>query len=413
MPEHPLLTVPEVTPRPGGFAFSWADTDLHLRIERVREHHDSISAEFWCEQGETREHLYGGIRFSLTTPTGRGQVAKALQARRNGVDWAGMLEQVCVYAVRKFREQEGFMEIGNLPGVDTELAYRLKPLALDGVNTLLFGYGGMAKSTLSLAAGLIISQGEERLGLEPLSGPVLALDWETNWKLYQRMARMLQTGLGFPGVPHIFYRRCRRPFLEFAEEVKALVEKEGIVATIVDSAIKACGGEKEAKENASPVLDALSWACPTNWIISHRAKGEDAQERGAYGSVVFVNDCRQAWRVEGRESPDGIDVVLYDHKRNLTQIAQPLPFHLSFSPDSIVIERGNAGTIERVVERYSLRNAILNLLRNRPLPVKLILDQLGHQKATQIRSRLTELKNAGTLSLTPNGLWSLAPGEKT
>ena len=192
------LSVPGVSPRPGGWEFHWPGSDIWLRLERIHEHHDSISAECWVEEGDPRAHIVGGLRFGLTTTTGRTTMARLLQSRRNGVDWGGMIEQVCVYSLRKFREQEQTTHIGDLP-TETDLRFQLSPVIPAGVTTLLFGYGDTLKTHIAILWGLAIQLGEPLLGLTPTQGPVMLLDWETNQAIANKTQQAIHAGMGMPG----------------------------------------------------------------------------------------------------------------------------------------------------------------------------------------------------------------------
>ena len=169
-------------------------------------------------------------------------MAKVLLARRNGIDWGGVMEQICVYTLRKLREQDAVAHIGSLPM--KPLKFRLRPVLPEGTITLLYGYGGVAKTTIAMAWGLLVSSGIPMLGLEPIRGPVLLLDWETNLEIANNTQRAIAGGLNLPGVPEFFYLRCRSPLTDIIESVEAIVKREGIVLGISDSMVKACGGDK-------------------------------------------------------------------------------------------------------------------------------------------------------------------------
>lgn len=402
------LTVPQVTPRPGGHEFFWPTDAIYLRLERLREHHDSITAEVWAEVGDKREHLLGGLRFSLTTPGGRKSIIQALAARRNGVDWGGMVEQVCIYSLGRFREQDGLTTVGDM-AYEERVSYLLEPVIPLGVTTLLFGYGGLGKSTTAGMWGLLVQTGESRLGLTPTQAPVMLLDWETNQEITNKTLRAIHAGLFLEGQPHFHYRRCRRPLVEFVEEVKADKERLGIGLTIIDSFTKAAGGEREAKENALPTLNAIDWSGGTNLAITHRAKGETGKDRGAYGSVYLENDVRQAFRMEGERDEVEARVGLIHHKHNLMAPLRPFGYRIRWDNLlGITFENYDPQSIAGVVERLGVGRQITDLLRQGPLPVADLIDAIGKAKAGQVRNRLTDLKRSGAIRLLEDRMWGLA-----
>lgn len=401
------LTLPEVEARPGGHLFKWADVGVSISLERLREHHDSVTAEFWAMQGKDNAHLYGGVRFNMVTPTGRKGITSALQARRNGLDWGGMIEQVCVYTIKKYREQESLTHIGDMTH-DTELRFLLNPLLPLGVTTLFFGYGDLGKTTLVYALGLLIQSDTPSLNLHPAQANVLLLDWETNREIADKSLQALHAGMDLPGAPHFAYRRCRRPLTEFVEDVKADVQRGDIGLVIVDSFTKACGGERETKENALPTLNAIDSLGTTNIVITHRPKGEDGKSKGAYGSVYIENDVRQAFRVEGERTEDEATIGLVHHKHNLMAPLMPMGFRVTW--DKLLgttVSLHDAGSIEGVVKRLSINKEILALLQDSPLPVVDIISAIGRDKQKQIRVRLTELKQAEQIILLDDKRWAL------
>lgn len=382
-----------MTPRPGGWEFIWPDS-IFIRVERLREHHDAVTAELWAEQGEAREHLVGGLRFNLTTPGGRASMAKALLARRNGYDWGGMMEQVCVFALAQFRAQEEPTIIGSLP-TRQPLLFRLAPVLPEGVSTLLFGYGGMAKTTIGVAWGLLVYLGLPRLGLEPHQAPVLLLDWETNRDIANKLVAKIQAGTDLPGTAEFLYRRCRRPLLEFVEDVRADVQREGIGLVILDSLAKACGGEKMLREDALPTMSALEWLGTTNLIISHRPKGLEGQERGSYGSVYVENDVRQAFRVEAHPEPGGnsAQIALFHTKFNLMGQLKPIGYQITWDDFyGTKIETKDVGEMEDVRGQLAAVYQVEIALKSSPLTVDDLAEATG-LKADTIRKTLARYKN--------------------
>lgn len=363
------LSAPVVTPRPGGWEFDWAEEGIFIRLERLREHGETVTAELWAEQGEKREHLRGGLRFNLVTNAGRESMAKGLAARRNGIDWSGIMEQICVYALRQFRSQEQSLEIGGEAlGPVRDLEFCLKPVLPKDVTTILWGYGGVAKTTMATAWGLLVQLGYPALGLLPVQGPVMLLDWETNWQLANRLLKQVHAGMGLPETPHFIYRRVRRPLSEFIEDVIAEVAAKGVSLIILDSLIKACGGEREAKENGLATMNLIGQIPATPLVISHRPKGLEGRERGSYGSVMIENDCRQSWRMESPSSESGTgntaQVVLFHEKHNLMARLQPMGFVITWDKLlGIKIERQEPSTMADIRPVLSAISQIQTTLR--------------------------------------------------
>ena len=403
MTDQPL-TVPQVTPRPGGHEFHWVSAGCYIRIERLREHHDSITAEVWAEVGEKREHLLGGLRFNLTSPGGRASIIKALTARRNGVDWGGMMEQVSVYTLQKFRTEEPFEEVGNMPRGQDAL-WRVEPLVAEGLTTLLYGPGGLVKTTLAITVASLVQAGVERLGLKPRQGRVLVLDWETNRQIVNDIQRNICAAMEIPETV-LRYRRCRRPLVDMIEEVRAEVAQYDIKMVIADSAVKACGGEKEAKENALPMLNALGSLPTGNLLISHKGKAEDAKM--SYGSVFFINDCRHVFEVRGHREPgeEATSVGLFNTKSNISPILQPIGFRVTWTELGIVVARQDVKQMESIRGHLTVPIQIIIALKHNPLTKDQIVETTGLPAGT-VSTTLSRDKKFTNLGGQPP-LWGIA-----
>ena len=328
-----MPSIPEVRNRPGGWEFIWGekeDVPVRIRLERLREHSDSITAEFWAEQGKDWEHILGGLRINLVSASARATVSKALKELKQDLDWGKMVEQVCVSALQRFRRAEALLRIGDMP--ITPIQYILDPVLPQNMITLLFGYGGSTKSTIALFWGALVQSGAQILGLKPVQSPVLILDWETDENIINTTQKSIFAGNDLPGSPDFFYRRLRRPLLERFEDIQADVQREKIGLVIVDSLGKACGGERELKENSLPTMAALGELATTVLLINHRPRSEEGRGKGSYGSVYVENDVRQAFRVEieTQTEPNEADVSLFHFKHNLTPALPPFSYKITW-----------------------------------------------------------------------------------
>lgn len=405
--------MPKIFPCPGGQEFTWAPEALSVRLERLREHSDSITAELWATQGPEREHLVGGIRFALTTYGGRTTMAKFLASKRNGIDWGGVMEQVCVSTLKQFRSAEPLAYVGDLPTADIQ--FTLSPILIKGVINLLYGYGDSGKSTLALAFGALVMTGETRWGLLPTQGQVLFLDWETNREITNQVLKMLWAGNALLGTPRLLYRRLRRPFLERAEDIRADCQREGVALVIADSIAKACGGERELKENALPTMAALGELGPTILLLNHRPRSEEGRGKGSYGSSFVEFDSRQAFRVEASPPQDdgSRDVVLFHYKHNLMFPLTPLGFNISWDKllgIKIKVVDPKGLSLPGVLEGFGLKSHALEVLKLRPLSFSDLASEMGIDKKryAALRVALSQLTKAGKLAPLPGHIWALA-----
>lgn len=405
-------TLPKVKPRPGGWEFFWQAEGVLLNLERLREHKDSITAELTIQLGPSREHLKGGVRVNLTSDMARNSLAKSLTSRHNGADWGGMLEQAIIYTITQFRQSDPFEEVGQMALAPSEAKWRLRPVLPEQLTTMLYGEGGIGKSTLATYLGLMVQHGLDDFGFRSVRGNVLYLDWESSQQIVNDTMLALAAGMKLEEAPYMRYRLCRRPLLDMLEDVKAEVESQNIKLLVIDSAVKAAGGEKEAKENALVLLNGLRYLGCTALLISHKSKTEGA--RGSYGSVFFENDARHIFEVQAVASDDDsqANIILFNRKSNIAKRIAPIGFSIEWDELlGIKISREDPEAIESMRSQLPASIQIKGILRTGPMSKADIVEELGLPEPT-IRQTLGRGKDRQFVRIPGNPpLWALKTGK--
>ena len=399
---------PQMQAWPGLHLFDWPSLGVRLRFAHLREHSDSTTCELGCEDisNAVPKHIYGGVSFNLTALRSRAEMAKQLDRRRPGLDWTEMLEQACTSSLAEFRRGEPSVEMADVP-IPGPREWVLWPIIAKGHTTVIYGPGGSGKSTLAHLCALCIEEHLPRAGLQPIGkakGHVLYLDWENTEEECKRTLVGLGAGMDFAR-PTFRYRRCYRPLADEAEAIQSIVTEHEITVVIVDGATYAAGGEKAAKENASPVFTALRSLGTSNLIIHHEAKDEMAKTKTAYGSVFWREWARHVFEVKATSDDDGIDLALFNTKSNLGPRLHPLGYRLDWAADAINVTTQDVRDVPELAISVGLPSRILHhLASGKATSERIAVDLEANQQ--QVRNELTTLKKRGKVN-NWGGEWGL------
>ena len=316
------LADPQKEHGPGYSKYTW--DNVMVRLDRIRAHGEHLSAEIQIEVDGF--YFHGADRLSLTNFESRSKLAKHLTLMRNELDWLAMLSWAAQATLTKQRQGEPFVEVGLLP-MRKGPSWLLEPILPLGHPTILFGEGGIGKSTIAELLGICVQTGwGAPVGLRThVQGPVLFLDWEADAQQLNDNLMEFEAGLELDSRPRFLYRFCAQPLIDMVETVREEVFHHKVSLVIVDSAVPACGGAREARENAEPLFQALREFKTTSLIISHEVKDQLLKKRTPYGDVFFWNRARMVWHVRGDPESDEScqELGLWNMKANLMRRQKP------------------------------------------------------------------------------------------
>lgn len=354
-------------------------------------------------------------RFNLTSTTARSSVAKLLRERAAApeVDWFDLLEDLCRRVLAADREGEPVAKVGALP-VELRETYRLDPiLPLDQV-TILYGDGGVGKSTLAGAIAVSVHEGVAVIEhWIPRQAPVLYLDWEAGRSALNRRVRGVAMGAHLPRVAQIDYLDCRRrgPLHGFAEDVARMVDREGYGLVVVDSVGMASGtgGEGgDANETAIRLFSAFGFLGTTVLAIDHvnKTDAETVTKRSRpYGSVFKSNLARATYEVRRSDQSDTIG--LYHTKVNDGPYQAPVGLRVEYGGDGSITYSRMPGLPSELTRSLGLKDQL-----------KAAIQLDGHQTADELAERLdadphvirtTLNRHKQLFSRLPSGAWELLP----
>jgi DNA-directed RNA polymerase specialized sigma24 family protein len=338
-------------------------------------------------------HLHQAT-FNISGSEARNRLAKTLALRANTgdeIDWTDVLEDLCRRVLGAEREGEPVAKVGALPTPVAE-SFRLVPFLPEDQVTILYGDGGVGKSTLASAFAVSVETGVAMIeGWTPRKARVLYLDWEAGRNSLNRRVRGVAMGLHLPRVAQIDYLDCRRrgPLHGFAEHLAMTVDREHYGLVIVDSVGMAAGIGTEggdANESALRLFSAFGYLGTTVLAIDHvnRSDAEADRKRSRpYGSIYKSLLARSTWELRlSRSSDVGQVMGLYNTKVNDSDMHAPV---------SLRVVHGEDGSIS-----YEQMDSMpLELSRSLTLEeqVASALASLGHLTPAEIADELELAEN--------------------
>lgn len=325
--------------------------------------------------------LLAGVDIPLKSDTTQTKLASSLKALVPAIPWKLLLQRACSAVLKRHREGEPL----RILTVDTPvepLSFQLNPLVFKGKATVLFGDGGLGKSSLVLLAAMCVSTGESVAGISAVRGTVLYLDYEDSYDVHVR--RMQAIAACHPALARadVRYQACTEPLTNLTHALLRRIQSEGITFVVLDSLAAATGGDSGA-EAATKVFRAIRTLNVSALIIAHvpKALGE-GQDPSIYGSVFHKNFARSTWEL--RKSQDvGEDtaiLALFNRKSNLSRLHHPIGLKVTQNSNNTAMqyEPFDLGQSAELATALPLPSRIRNLLEDGvPRSSKDIADELG------------------------------------
>ena len=409
------ISKPFIVPILGGYKFDWiegGESVLVATIKRIYE--DSHHAVF----GEiTMEHdkdgvLVDALRVNLSSPQGRGAIAKRLeQAKSIKLNWMDLIEQVFSNTIKLYRvgDPGETLEVGQDDKI-TPPTYLLEPVIMSGVPTIIFGEKGVHKTILSLLFSIciLLPWHDNPLGLvtNTHSSKVGMLDWESDKRLTMYTLQRLLKGSGLP-TTELNYRRCRLPLADDIEQIANFLESKKCDVVLIDSVGAACGGDLMKAEFALRFFEALRSLNMTSLSIAQTSKSEEGKKT-IFGSTYFQYYSRNIFELKKASDvydKDETKVALFHNEGNYSGKYDPMGFRFYFSPTSIKVEREPVDFGE-FMERINRQKLLLELLKDGALTTDQIKDkmEISRANADMLIKRLRDKKR---IVKNKEGAWGL------
>ena len=336
------LTVPLVEREGLGYKLIWED-GVEILVDRLYNHTDyHVDAELTVnDMHQLNPHLMGPLRTSITR-TFRNVISE-LEESASGRNWAGRLKQTTFYVLREERKGQPLIKLSEMKAPERP-PERITGIAYEGMPTLIFGDGGMGKSTLGVAL-MTMTQAGVGLGDEiaTVKGNCMVLDYESSWEETWRRSNDVIRAQELSREAMIYYRFCALPLRDEVEYIRSEILKNDIDVVLIDSAGPACGGEPENAEKTLQFFQAIRMLSDydrpvTTVTLAHVAKGGGGKA-GPFGSVYWTNLPRNTFELKKaqKRGDNFIDLALHHRKTNIGILRDPLGFRMTWS-DGIYVE---------------------------------------------------------------------------
>ncbi|NOT95735.1 MAG: AAA family ATPase, partial [Nitrospira sp.] len=228
-----------------GFSVYWPSHSIRFLIEYITRQQTGIFAEFTVLDGE--KTLCEGHRVNLNGDKVR--VAKKLHeydGRFKLPEWTLLIETAAVLVLRRYREGEPLLRLNASTPVE-ELSYQLNPLVFHRKTTILYGDGGLGKSSLAMLCGMLVSTGKSLAGLSAVPGRVLYVDYEDSWDVHVRRMRAIAACHHELKAADVAYQAHHEPIWNIVPMLLRRVQTEQITFLILDSLAAATCGDSSAE----------------------------------------------------------------------------------------------------------------------------------------------------------------------
>ena len=370
------------------------DRDITLEFSRITEHRETLHTEVTVVSQATGE--VGWTRLNVLASRTRADFARQLTETDPSQDWVALLEQACKALVRHLRA--GQPPVPLVSAAPPEERWLVPGLIPRSEVSVLFADGGSGKSLLALALAVAGISGHaltDRWRVHDIQR-ALYLDWESDLATHAGRLHGLTYYREQPPERSLLYRQLHRPLTDHADELQAIVAREGIDMVVCDSLAPACGPEPEGADAAVRTMMAFRSLAPATILVLAHVSKQAAESTGKarpFGSVFVQNLARST--IEARRQESGGDdgelvLSLYHRKCNIGRLAHASAIAFGFEADggiTIREERADAA-------RLALPEQILECLSGQKLSVSTIAEETGASAST-VRSTLARLENRG------------------
>jgi len=387
------MPAPQIERTGEAIVFQWPDYKLSVRLNRFRDaRHGGATAEFLASITAPgyQPHLLQA-QLNLTAIRTRTDFVKRLNSLYQEANWDEVMETVCMWGLRLYREGEPVLQLTRNAQVDPP-QFCLDPLLYTGLSTVLYGPGGIAKSILALFCAMLMHNGNSLAGLIGTAQPTLFLDFESDYGDHVHRANRLALGHPELATATPYYRRSALPLADDLTAISRIISEYGIKVVIVDSLAAACGGDLERPETAIRLFTVLRNLRVASLLIAHVPK--NAEEKSIYGTVFFSNFPRSTWEMK-KVQEAGEDVTrvgLYHRKCNLASLHRPIGLKFVFG-EAVRVEPLDLSNEPDLATGLPVKDRIRAALASGAKTAKELADELG-VPAVQIKNRLTEGKGS-------------------
>jgi hypothetical protein len=307
-----------------------------------------VSVYWLYEQDHDVRPVAGPSDINLLTGGGSSGImglAREAESRVGDVDWKGALQHAKVETVHHFREGHTGTRLGADPERTFEPPFLIRPWIASSGSTVMYGRGGLAKSTVAIGMAVSVASGLPIFGSEPrVTGPVVYFDYEDDEAIHDARMLAICKPLGIdPTTIEVWHVPLTAKVSNAAASMKRRVREYGAVFYVIDSVGMGRGGDAASAEDTIRLFRALRGLRLPNLAIDHISKAVKAQESrldnaDAFGSTYTMNSVRNAWWLQPVVSTDDsvLKIMGKNTKTNHTQRARNLGINITYNTDNDV-----------------------------------------------------------------------------
>ena len=333
----------------GYHKYEFEDEGITITMEKFRERDGNLMGDMTIVADPSKyvdlsnPHIVTQ-RQNMSSARSKKEIATILKGRLDTPDWETIIEYVCVKSMRKHREGHPLVKIGKLEP-RKEVPYLLHPLIRKDVPCILYGESGIGKSYISLFLSLLITEEISAVGMTPLKGKILYLDWEDGEQNLDERLKALASGLGIE-TPELCYQYMDGPFSDNVHTIAKRIADEGADMIIVDSKGAAIGGRINEADTTVQLFNSIRSLKITSIVIDHVAKQSAV---GPIGSTYTVAEARNVWEMRASKTiaDNKLRIGFYHRKTNMSKKHQPFALEFTFAEDeneivqSVVVEQAD------------------------------------------------------------------------
>jgi hypothetical protein len=327
----------ELTETAGLHTVICAKHSVRFTFDRLADVRGGVSAELSVYRGLVE--LLSGVDVGLKSGTSQTKLAGSLKVGAVNIPWKLLLQKSCALVLRRHREGEP-LRILTIETPIESLTYQVNPFVFSRKPTVLFGDGGLGKSSLALLCAMLVSTGETVAGVSALSGKALYLDYEDSYDVHVRRMRAIAACHPILARADVQYQACNEPLTTLAHTLLRRIQAEGITFLVLDSLAAATGGDASA-ESATKVFRAIRTIGVGALVLAHVPKSPvEGQDPSIYGSVFHKNFSRSTWELR-KEQEVGADVSilgLFNRKSNLSRLHLPFGLKVTQNADNTLMQ---------------------------------------------------------------------------
>jgi hypothetical protein len=351
-----------------------------MTFDRLTDQRGGVSAEVTVVLGATE--LLGGVDLGLKSDTGQTKLASSLKTVAPAIPWKLVLQKACAVVLKRHRRGEPPTHLTKDSPVE-HLTYAVNPFVFKKKTTIVYGDGGLGKSTWALFCAMVVSLGGTVVGIGAVKGRALYLDYEDDADVHTRRLHAIQCGHPDLAQATILYQRCVEPLTKLVYPLVRRIHDERITFVVLDSLMASTGGDASA-EGTAKLFAALRLLDCEVLALGHVPKTQpEGQDRTTvYGSVFNQIFARSVWELK-KEQEVGEDTAilgLFNRKSNLSRLHHPIGLKVTQNDDNtrVVYEPYDLSQAAELAAALPLPNRIRNLLEDgEPRSSKQIAEELG------------------------------------